>query len=280
METSFNPAASGKESKLNISAAYNMTLTGFENNPKTMYAGADMPVRFLNHFHGLGAYFINDQIGLFAHKQFALQYSFKFNLFGGVMSVGVQPGFISESFDGSKVDLETPNDPAFPKSEATGSSFDLGAGLYFTHKLFYAGVSAKHILSPTISLGETQDFNISPTYYFTTGCNIKLRNPFFSIQPSAIVRYDGTAYKGDITARLKYTYEKRTFYGGLGYSPTNSVTLYLGGNIQGITLGYSYEYYTSALSFGNGSHELRLGYQMNLDFKKKGRNRHKSVRLL
>ncbi len=280
METSYNAAAAGKESKLNITAAYNMTLTGFENNPRTMYASADMPVRFLNHFHGIGASFINDEIGLFSHKTIALQYSFKFALFGGTMSVGVQPGFISETFDGSKVDTETPNDPAFPKSEATGSSFDLGAGLYFTHKLFYAGLSAKHLMSPTVALGETQDFSISPTYYFTAGCNIKLRNPFFSIHPTAFVRYDGTAYRADVTARLKYSYEKKMFYGGVGYSPTNSVTLFLGGTFHGISLGYSYEVYTSAVSFGNGGHELCVGYQMDIDFQKKGRNRHKSVRLL
>ena len=44
MEPSFNPAAVGKEQKLNVAGAYNMTLTGFEHNPKTMYIGADMPL--------------------------------------------------------------------------------------------------------------------------------------------------------------------------------------------------------------------------------------------
>ena len=29
METSFNPAAAGKETKMNVAGAYNMTLTGF-----------------------------------------------------------------------------------------------------------------------------------------------------------------------------------------------------------------------------------------------------------
>ena len=32
MEPSFNPAAAGKESKLNVTGAYAMTLTGFEHN--------------------------------------------------------------------------------------------------------------------------------------------------------------------------------------------------------------------------------------------------------
>ena len=36
MQTSFNPAAVGKQDKINVNAAYNMSLVGFEHNPKTM----------------------------------------------------------------------------------------------------------------------------------------------------------------------------------------------------------------------------------------------------
>ena len=45
-------------------------------------------------------------------------------------------------------------------------------------------------------------------------------------------------------------------------------------------LGYSYEIYTSAISAKNGSHELFVGYQTELNLYKKGRNLHKTVRLL
>ena len=69
-------------------------------------------------------------------------------------------------------------------------------------------------------------------------------------------------------------------YAGLSYSPDKSVTILIGGNFHGIHLGYSYEVYTSAISPGNGSHELFVGYQTDLNFGKKGRNLHKSVRIL
>jgi hypothetical protein len=69
-------------------------------------------------------------------------------------------------------------------------------------------------------------------------------------------------------------------YAGASYSPTNSVTLLIGGRLHGINVGYSYEFYTSAINPGNGSHELFVGYQTNLNLFKKGRNKHKSVRLL
>ena len=91
---------------------------------------------------------------------------------------------------------------------------------------------------------------------------------------------DGVAYRGDVTARLKYTHENRVMYGGLTYSPTNSVTILLGGTFKGIMVGYSYEVYTKAISLGNGSHELYVGYQTDINLNKKGRNRHQSVRIL
>ena len=54
MEPSFNAAAVGKQSKLNITAAYAMDFVGFENNPQTMYAAADLPFYFLKGLHGAG----------------------------------------------------------------------------------------------------------------------------------------------------------------------------------------------------------------------------------
>ena len=88
------------------------------------------------------------------------------------------------------------------------------------------------------------------------------------------------AFRADITGRLMYTHEKRVMYAGVSYSPTNSITVLIGGNVRGVRLGYGYEIYTSAISIGNGSHELFVGYQTELNLFKKGRNLHKSVRIL
>jgi type IX secretion system PorP/SprF family membrane protein len=280
MEPSFNPAAAGKESKLNVTGAYAMTLTGFENAPKTMNIGADMPLMLLNAYHGVGVQLMNDQIGLFTHQRLALQYAYKHRMFGGMLSVGLQVGMLSEKFRGSEADLETPDDPAFTKTDASGMGLDLSAGLYYTHRNWYAGLSVLRATAPAIELGDRSILNISRMYYLTGGYNIKLRNPFFTIHPSVLAHTDGTVYRVDVTTRVKYTHDKKMLYAGLAYSPTNSVTALVGGNFHGVTLGYSYEVYTKALKIGNGSHELFVGYQMELDLSKKGRNRHQSVRIL
>ena len=172
------------------------------------------------------------------------------------------------------------DDPVFNKSSVDGSAFDIGLGLYYQRREWYAGVSVLHVTSPRVELGEKNQLDINATYYLTGGYNIQLRNPFLSIQTSALGRTDGVAWRGDISGRLQYSHEKRRFYAGLTYSPTTSVTVQVGGVIKGVRLGYSYEIYTSSMSVGNGSHELFVGYQMDIDFQKKGRNLHKSVRIL
>lgn len=280
MEPYFNPAAAGKEAKLNVTGAYAMDMAGFEHNPQTAYLAGDMPFYALRNYHGVGLQLMNDKLGLFTHQRLAVQYVFKKRLLGGMLSIGLQAGFLSESFDGSKVDAEESGDPALATSEVKGTGVDFAAGLYYLHTPWYVGVSAQHLNSPLVSLGTTNELKIDATYYLTGGYNIKLRNPFVTIKPSVLVRTDGVAWRADITGRIVYQNDKRMLYAGIGCSPTNSVTAYVGGSFHGIILGYSYEMYTSAINPGNGSHELFVGYQTDINLTKKGRNKHKSVRLL
>jgi len=280
MQTSFNPAAVGKQDKINVNAAYNMSLVGFEHNPKTMYASADMPFYLLGAYHGVGLRFVNDALGLFAHNSLALQYAYRHKLFGGMIAIGVQGAMLSEKFDGSKLDLNDKEDEVFTTSEVDGTAFDLAAGVHYQHKNWYVGAAVQHLTAPTVELGQTNELKIDMSYYFTAGCNIRLRNPFLSIQPSVLGSSDGVSHRADITTRLTYTHDQRMMYVGVGYSPSNSVTVYLGGYFHGITLGYSYEAFTNGIGLGYGSHELCVGYQTDLNLFKKGKNRHQSVRIL
>lgn len=280
MEPSFNPAAAGKASVVNVTGAYAMSMAGFEHNPKTMYVGADLPFYFINNYHGVGVQLLNDDIGLFKHQRLALQYAYQFKLVGGIFSIGLQGGMLSEKFKGSELDVEVSDDKAFSQSDVNGTALDLAAGVYYRHGNWYAGASIQHATAPSVELGDRSIIDISRTYYLTGGYNIRLHNPFLTIHPSVFATYDGTNYRTDVTARVKYTHDKKMLYAGLGYSPKNSVTAMVGGNFHGITLGYAYEVYTSVLKIGNGSHELFVGYQTTLNFAKKGRNRHQSVRIL
>ena len=280
MQTAYNPAASGLFDKLNINASSAMSMVGFENSPKTAYVSADMPFNALNTRNGVGVSFMSDKKGLFSRQQINAQYSYQRKLWDGRLAIGVQAGLLSESFDGSKVDVEDTTDPAFSRSEVKGNSIDFGFGLHYSSEQWYVGVSAQHLTSPTVELDETNEINVDPTLYATGGYNFKMNNPLFSVATSAFIATDLVGYRGELSARLIYTYEGRTMSAGLGYSPKNSTTIYLAGSFHGIMLGYSYDIYTSGINFENGSHELFIEYQTDINFMPKGKNRHQSVRHL
>ena len=280
LEAQYNPAAVGRTPELNINAAIQTHASGFEDGGSTMYAGADMAFNIGKTRHGVGAMFMRDEIGLFAHQRFALLYAYHFKLFGGTFSVGASLDMLNEKVDGSKADLGDANDPAFPSSELSGSKFDVSAGLFYMHGPWYAGFSAMHLTMPTVYLGETNELKVKSLFNLTGGYNIKTKNPLFTIVPSAMMRFDGSDFRADITGRLIYAREKKRLYGGASYSPQHSVALFVGGRFHGVDLSYSYEANTSGMGIESGHHEITLGYRMDLDLGKKGKNKHKSVRFL
>ncbi len=281
IEPVFNPAAVGKSPQLSINAAVQTHATGFEDAGSTIYAGADMAFAIGKTRHGVGLIFMNDAIGLFSHKRFSVQYAYHQKLFGGTLSIGAEVDMLSESVDGSKADFpDDANDPAFPSSEMSGSKFDASVGLYYSHKSWYVGAAMLHVTAPTVLLGETNEYKVESSYNFTAGYNIKTRNPLFTIVPSVLLRYEATDFRADITARLNYARDKKRIYGGVGYSPQRSVTMFVGGTFRGVNLSYSYEANTEGIGMLSGFHEVTIGYRLDLDLGKKGRNKHKSVRFL
>lgn len=280
MEPQYNPAAAGRSPQLSITAAFQTHAMGYEDGGSTMYAGADMAFQIGKTRHGVGAIFQNDEFGLFSHKRFSVQYAYHFKLFGGTLSIGGEADMLNETLNGSSADLEDANDPAFPTTDVSGSKFDASAGLWYAHKRWYVGFAALHLTAPTVHLGETNEYEVKRLYNLVGGYNIRLKNTFFTIAPSALLRYDGTAFRADITARLQYEHERKRLYAGLTYAPQHSVTGFVGGNFHGVDLSYSYEANTSGLGLGAGQHEVTLGYRLDLSLGKKGKNVHRSVRYL
>lgn len=276
----YNPAVAGLSGRLNIYGTYAMQMAGYTNAPATMLVGADMVLPTEKKNQAVSANLYNESIGLFTNQRLFAGYAYRFDLLGGRLALGASVGSLEQKFDGSKVEAEEAGDDAFPSSEVDGMGLDLTAGMHYIHPLFYAGMSVMHVTAPTIELGETHEIKIDPTLYFSGGCNIQLRNPLLSIQPSLQVMTDLQAWRADLTVRGTYTYDEKRYYAGLTYSPMTSVAILLGGEINSVTFGYAYELFTSGVGLIHGSHDLYVGYVMDLDLFKKGKNKHKSIRIL
>lgn len=278
----YSPAYSGFGDRINIGGTYSMQLLGFHGAPQSMWFGADLPFTLFGKKHGAGAGFFNESIGEFKNQMFYAQYTYRQPIGKGMLSGGVRLGALTVSFD--PADLVFPDedmqDPAFPTSETDGIGFDLGVGVAWEHPWFWASVSAAHLTAPTIDWGESGEYSVRPALYFMAGGNIKTRNPFISMQPSFMMQTDFMFYRYDITARMTYEKGTRSFYGGLGYSPGTSVSFMFGAKIKDFVLGYAYEMFTTKVGAASGNHDVVLGYSFEMNFKKKTKNKHKSIRIL
>lgn len=280
METQWNPAAVGQSPQLSVQGAVQTHAMGYEQAGSTMWAGADMAFALGRTNHGVGAMFLNDNIGLFSHKRFSLQYAYHQPWRGGTIALGLQADMLQEGIDGSKADLGDKNDPAFPTAQVNGSAFDLSVGSYYQRKGFRLSAAYHHLASPTVRLGETHELPIRGVLNVGTQYNIRTNSPLFTITPSAMLRSDFTDYRVDLTLRGQYKFENRLIFAGVNYAPQRSVGLFVGGTLQGIDISYGYEANTSGLGLGAGQHEIVIAYRLPIDLGKKQRNMHKSVRWL
>lgn len=290
----YNPASTGNSDFLRIRGGGKLQWLGIENAPKSFLVQADSPLKFGKKQHiGLGVNMIQESIGLFSNLGLNIQASYKFKVLKGDLSIGVQGGYFDQKFSGSKVELPDDDDyhesadEAIPTNDLSGHAFDFSVGLEYTHKYFYFGVSAMHLLEPTVTLSmegseasedEQYETTLPRMLYFVGGSNIQLKNTLFELQPSFLVKTDFNAFTAEVTMRARYN-KFLTF--GAGYRWKDAVSAMIGVEFKGFFIGYAYDYPLSAISkASSGSHELIAGYQLKLDFSNKNRNKHKSIRLM
>jgi type IX secretion system PorP/SprF family membrane protein len=277
----FNPAGAGAEGRLTTYAAYSNQMTSFENNPKTMLINIDAPIPFIKSDHSLGLGIVNDEIGKFSNQHLYFNYAYAFKLFNGRLALGLQAGVVNCSFENKELIFgESNSDPAFPSGNADGNKLDFGAGILYQHKHFYAGIAGLHLNAPLVLMGETNEIKVSPYYNFMAGGNIPVKNSLITVQPSVQVMTDFVAWRASITALGTYSYDGKNFFGGITYSPTTSVAFILGVEMMNITASYGYALFTSGIGAENGNHDIFLGYKINLEAFKKGKNKHNSIRIL
>lgn len=279
--TQYNPAAAGRSDQLNISAALQMHAMGFDDAGSTLYAGADIAFRLGSTYHGVGASFQSDNIGIFAHKKVSVQYAYQFRFKKHhKLSIGAEADLLQENVETSKADLDNSSDPVFSGGDMDGSRFDASVGLYYQWKDLSVGLSMMHVTAPTIELGEKNEIRIRSHYNATAAYEIRTRNPYIRITPSAMFRTDLRDYRADVTARFAFERDKKNFNFGVSYSPMHSATVFVGCVFHGVNVCYSYEANTQGMGIGAGQHEITLGYRLDLNLDKKGHNMHKTVRWL
>lgn len=289
----YNPGASGTTDYLRVRGGARLQWIGIDNAPRSFLGVADSPLKVGKKIIGLGLNINQESIGLFSNLMLNVQASYRIKLLGGQLSVGLQAGYFNQKFKGSEIetpggdDYHDSNDEALPTQDLTGSTFDFSAGLFYTRKNMWVGVSGLHLLSPKVSMAVEGNENsdakeyqsdVPRMVYFMGGCNLNIKNTLFDIQPSFLVKTDFNMFTAEVTARAVYN---KFLSFGAGYRWKDAVTVMVGAELKNFFLGYAYDYPVSAISkASSGSHEIIAGYRLKLDFSGKNKNKHRSIRIM
>lgn len=292
--TFYNPAATGLNDDLRLRGGSRLQWVGIDNAPVTFLVTADMPFKLGKQRIGVGAYIDSESMGLYNSLNAGAQISYKRKKLGGEFSVGLTVGMYDQKFEGSEVfipdndDYHHSTDDAIPTRDIHGTALDLGLGVWYTRKNFWAGVSCTHLTSPTITMKSegtesssqtyNYEFQAARTLYFMAGGNIQVKNTLFELLPSMLVKSDFTFTGAEATLRARYN---GFLLFGAGYRWQDAVYVTIGAELKNFYVGYAFDFPTSVLAGASaGSHEVFLGYSMKLDLSDKNKNRHKSIRIM
>lgn len=310
MPAFYNPGAIGQTDRIKVRAGARLQWVGIDRAPVSVIGTGDMPVKAGKRRLAVGLSLQQESYGLFRNFTGGVLAGYKLRLLGGTLTPGVRIGLLNQSFRGSEVyipdddDYHQPDDDAIPTTDVGGNALDLGIGLHYERRGWYAGASLLHANAPTVSFssegtgsgtvsgsradesgdaaapGSTKnyEFPVKRTLYFMTGGNITVKNTLIEVMPSVIAASDFNDFTGIATCRIRYN---KLVSGGLSYRYRDAVAIHLGIELKNFYAGYTYEYPVNDISrASSGSHELIAGYSFKLDLSDKNKNKQKSIRIL
>jgi type IX secretion system PorP/SprF family membrane protein len=273
----YNPAYAGSADVLEISAIYRSQYVGLANKGISSEAlNVNLPVYRIS--SGLGITAVNDLIGVQRSTYVNLNYAYRRGFKWGSVGIGIGAGVIQTSLDGAQ--LRAPegsytngelnhNDGNLPLSLQQRIAPDISFGVYISSKKYFAGASANHILGSSVSIASSavkSRLNFSRNLFFTGGYEFYLSRKL-SITPSFFVKTDIKEVQVDVSGIFAIIDNILAGFSFRGYTKNmiDALAVIFGFRYKGFQLVYSYDANLSYLfKFNAGSHEISLGYKVNL----------------
>lgn len=291
----FNPAYAGSKDHLAINLLHRTQWWGINGAPTTQTLTIHTPMR--SERVGLGLTLVNDKIGPSNAINANVAYSYRIPVGKGKLCIGVQGGVTSYGADFSTLTIENGGDIAFQDQKPNILKPNIGAGLYYYSKRFYAGVGVPRLieydLSKATSITGQTDLYAKQFrhYFFSIGGAIPLRGNALIFKPSLLVKssapdarlsknaaFNNYGAPTEFNIDLSLFFQETLWVGVSGrsaieaFNKTSSydsadfwVAYYLS---NGLRIGASYDYTLTKLQTkAGGSVEIMLGYEF--DYKTK-----------
>lgn len=255
----FNPAYAGSRDAVSTVAMARFQWVNFKGAPMSQWFSIHSPI--LHKSIGIGAHFINDQIGNRTRTSAYgdLSSSVQINKRKDRISAGITFGFDALGYDFSTVQVNDQNDPYYGKSFSVTKP-NLGAGIYYYGAKHYIGLSVPRLFESKISDVNNVLQTITQRHFFLSAGYVFDLNSVFKLKPSLLLKYTpNTPITMDINASL-LMYEK--LWTGLMYRFHESMGVNIVYSIkQRFHIGYVYDFPINGLrTYQSGSHEVLLQY--------------------
>lgn len=264
---SVNPAYAGSRDALTVSLLYRNQWVGIEGAPTTQTISVHGPM--FNRNLAFGAAIVNDVIG--PTRQTGLYGDFAGRIKVGSNSYlagGIKIGFNFFRSGLTDLSLRDQGDQEFSQNTVSVLP-NIGAGVYYYGRRFYAGVSTPKIFQNQLySEGSDEDaIREKRHYFFITGLILDL-SPNLKFKPALLARFvSGAPGSYDLTG--SFIISDRLWLGGY-YRYEESLGLLVDYNFTTqLKVGYSYDFtLTDLQQFNSGSHEISLIYDFVFQDKK------------
>lgn len=258
---SINPAYAGTRDALNMAVISRNQWVAMNGSPKTNVFTAQGPLKSKR--IGLGLQLFSDKIGPKNITGALLSYSYQLPLFSGKLAMGLRMGTNTFAINWDEISFKDQTDPYAAYSgyeNKTVLTADFG-GYYYTKK-FYWGIAANHLNGADYS--DSADAQRMQMHLFSPiGYGIVL-NDNIVFNPSALLKYTpGAPVNFDMNFNFRFN---NKFWFGVSYRNSYGFATIMNILInEKLRLGYSFDLgFNKIGTAGRASHELMLGYDLNI----------------
>ncbi|MEM9000729.1 MAG: type IX secretion system membrane protein PorP/SprF [Bacteroidota bacterium] len=271
-----NPAMTGVEEYVDLTAAYRNQWTGFDGAPRTATFSFNGSLHLLKaqlqrkegeSHQGIGAFLYTDDVGPIKQSAFYASYAYHLKVSTDwFLSMGSFIGATQFRYDSSDaILLQNPNDILV--NSFSDFNFDMSLGLYAYSEYLFVGVAANQLFDNPIPYDVdngvlTTDGRLERNFNLLLGSRIDLSTDW-ELVPSVLLKTVSNApVQWDIGAKMVYN---GNIWGGLAYRDQDAILGYFGLRfMENFLATYSYDWSTTDFSGQQtGTHEITIGYRFD-----------------
>ena len=261
----FNPAHMSKDYLAEFDMAYRNQWTLFPGAPKTLYASAAYYIEDLHTKIAVRA--LQDKIGYTSSTDVDLIYSYATKIaYYWRVQMGMALSYQNQSYDISKIDSQTPTDPALLNLLVNEHRLNADVGFEITDNTWLFGYAGQNLAS-IFRKENTRFLNTNIIYgMYKHPVNEKID---FSYGLSGIQTKNVYQMEFQFTSYFNVVPDKTAFQVGAFYRTPNEMGVMFGIDLgKNLRLFYNYDYNVGGISRRSiGSHEIMLTYSLEKVYK-------------